>query len=80
MYAKRTAQEAQTAITDEVARRLNVDSNELQTCEKCRDLDAIVDGIQRKMLHLKHRRHTKAYHSCAAFLDNRKNCERVRGV
>ena len=38
VYAKRKAQEAQTAITDEVARRLNVDSNELQTCQKCTDL------------------------------------------
>ncbi len=48
VYAKRKAQEAQTAITDEVARRLNVDSNELQTCQKCTDLDAIIEGIKEK--------------------------------
>ncbi|CAB3985060.1 Hypothetical predicted protein [Paramuricea clavata] len=48
VYAKRKAQEAQTAITDEVARRLNADSNELQTCQKCTDLDAIIEGIKEK--------------------------------
>jgi hypothetical protein len=44
VYAKRKTQEAQTAITDEVARR----SNELQTCQKCTDLDAIIEGIKEK--------------------------------
>ena len=37
-YAKRKDQEAQMAITDEVDRRLNVDSSKIQTCgikEKC---------------------------------------------
>ena len=63
VYAKRKAQEAQTAITDKVARHLNVDSNELQTCQKCTDLDAIIEGIKEKC---------STYHSCATFLDNRK--------
>jgi hypothetical protein len=48
VYAKRKAQEVQTAISDEVARRLNVDVNELQTCQKCTDLDAIIEGIKEK--------------------------------
>ena len=46
VYAKRNAQEAQTAIADEISRCLDVDSNELQTCKKCTDLDAIIDGIK----------------------------------
>jgi hypothetical protein len=38
VYAKRKAQEAQTAITDEIARRLNVDSNELQRVKSAQTL------------------------------------------
>ncbi|CAB3979509.1 Hypothetical predicted protein [Paramuricea clavata] len=37
VYPKQKAQEVQMAITDEVARRLNVDSNELQTCQNRRE-------------------------------------------
>ena len=48
VYARRKAQEVQTAIADEISRRVDVDSNELQTCKKCADLDAIIDGIKEK--------------------------------
>jgi hypothetical protein len=62
VYAKRKTQEAQTAITDEVARR----SNELQTCQKCTDLDAIIEGIKEKC---STSNMEATHHSCAAFLD-----------
>ena len=48
MYAKRKALETQTAVKDEVSQRLYVDSTETRTCQKCADLDSVVESIQEK--------------------------------